>query len=133
MRSGSSGSRVRQQPGKLHGGGVGRWLALPCAIAYLSAVWLDAAGVHRVGQALPAPLRFFTQVAELFPYAAEDVIEWHVKGFGCDARRFDEVDVRSLFPIHRDDKESRFYRTMFFYFRELRVLEALDAYITGEY
>lgn len=129
----SSASRGGDHQGRRHGGGAGSWLAVAFATVYFAAVWLDAAGEHGLELALPAPLRFFVQVAELFPHAADDVIEWHVKGFHCDARQFDEIDVRSFFPIHRDDKESRFYRTMFFYFREPRVLGALDDYITREY
>ena len=37
--------------------------------------------------------------------------------------------MRPLFPIRRDDKESRFYRAMFFHYRQRRVLEALDKFI----
>ena len=107
------------------------WLVLVLAIGYLAAVWLDAAGVRKVDRALPAPVRFFTQVAELFPRAAENAIEWRVRGWRCDLRRFEEIDVRPFFPIHANDKESRFHRAMFFYYRESRVLEALDTYITA--
>ena len=133
MAGHSSAGRGGGHQGRLRAVGGGRWLALACATVYLSAVWLDAAGEHRLEHVLPAPLRFFTQVAELFPRAADDVIEWHVKGFRCDVRQFDEIDVRPFFPIHRDDKESRFYRTMFFYYRERPVLAALDDYITREH
>jgi hypothetical protein len=108
-----------------------RWLGLVLAAGYLGAVWLDAVGVRLVDRALPAPIRFFTQVAELFPRAADDVIEWRAKGWLCDRRQFDEIDVRPFFPIRANDKESRFHRAMFFYYREGRVLRALDAYITA--
>lgn len=97
--------------------------------AYLAAVWLDAAGVRVLDRALPGPVRFFTQIAELFPRAAEDVIEWRVKGWRCDQRQFVELDVRPFFPIRANDKESRFYRAMFFHSRNPRVLQALEAYI----
>ncbi len=106
-------------------------MRLALAVGYLGAVWMDAAGVRAVGRALPAPVRFFTQIAELFPRAAEDAIEWRVKGWLCDRRQFDEIDVRPFFPIRANDKENRFHRGMFFYSREARVLRELDAYIVA--
>jgi hypothetical protein len=133
MTAGASGTELRELSGRaLRGPGRAGWALGACAAIYLAAVWLDAAGVHGLGQALPAPIRFFTQVAELFPRAAEDVIEWRVKAYRCAEGRYEELDARPFFPIHRDDKESRYYRTMFFYYRERRVLDAVDAYITGE-
>jgi hypothetical protein len=101
------------------------------AAIYLASVWLGAAGSQLPGHVLPLPLRFFTQVAELFPKAAPDAIEWRVRGWRCDLERFEEVDVRPFFPIRRDDKENPFDRAMFFYHREHVVLEALDQYVTA--
>ncbi len=40
--------------------------------------------------------------------------------------------MRPFFPIQRDDKESRFYRAMFFHRRQRRVLEALDKFIVEQ-
>jgi hypothetical protein len=100
-------------------------------VVYLVAVWLDAAGMGLPDQLLPRPVRFFTQVADLFPNAARASIEWRARGWRCDSRRFEELDVRPFFPIRRDDKESRFDRAMFFYHRQRRVLEALDDYIVA--
>ena len=100
-------------------------------VSYLLAVWLGAAGTGLPDRLLPTSLRFFTQVAELFPNAAADSIEWRVRGWRCDLSRFEEVDVRPFFPIRRDDKESRFDRAMFFHHRQRVVLAALDDYITA--
>jgi hypothetical protein len=109
------------------------WLRLTCAfvgVAYILSIWLGAIGTGLPELALPRPLLFFTQVAELFPHAALDSIEWRVRGWRCDLARFDEIDVRPFFPIREDDKESRFDRAMFFHHRQRLVLEALDRYLT---
>jgi hypothetical protein len=98
---------------------------------YLLAVWLDAAGTTIPDRVLAPPLRLFVQVAELFPNASPYSIEWRARGWRCDRARYEELDVRPYFPIHRDDKESRFDRAMFFYHRDGRVLAALDAYLTS--
>src|SRR5262252_7741446 len=96
---------------------------------YLIAVWLDAAGTGIPGAVLPRPLRFFVQEAALFPHSSPYIIEWRAEGFSCDDRRFEELDVGPYFPIHRDDKESRFSRAMFFHHDQRVVLEALESYI----
>ncbi len=109
-----------------------RWLrraALVAAAAYLACIWLDAVGTGIPTAILPAPLRFFVQVAQLFPRAAVDAIEWRAKGYRCRDRRFEELDLSPYFPIHSEDKEGRFDRAMFFYFEDKRVLAALDAFI----
>jgi hypothetical protein len=95
---------------------------------YLGLVWLDSAGTS-VLALVPQPARFFCQVAQLFPRAADQIIEWHVKGFRCSTRKFEEVDIRPAFPIHTDDKENSFERAMFFYLKNHRVLHALDVYL----
>jgi hypothetical protein len=109
-----------------------RLVAAALGAIYLLAVWLDATGTGIPNAVLPLPLHFFVQEAALFPRAADDVIEWRAEGWSCDQNRFEEIDVRPYFPIRRDDKESRFYRAMFFHFRQRRVLESLDAYLTRE-
>lgn len=100
---------------------------------YALFVWLDAAGLNLPDKVLPLPVRFFLQEAALFPDAARDAIEYRAEGFRCDGERFEEIDVRPFFPIQRDDKESRFYRAMFFHRRQKRVLEALDEFIVKEH
>jgi hypothetical protein len=109
-----------------------RGVVIALAVIYLADLWLDGVGSGIPNHLLPRPLHFFTQAAQLFPRAADDIIEWRAKGWRCDARRFEELDVRPYFPIHADDKENRFGRAMFFYYRQRRVMEALDQYISAE-
>jgi hypothetical protein len=110
------------------------WLRQVAAVAggvYLLSIWLAAAGSALPEHVLPLPVRFFTQVAELFPMASPDAIEWRVRGWRCDLVRFEEIDVRPFFPIRRDDKENQFDRAMFFHHRQRTVLEALDEYLVA--
>jgi hypothetical protein len=102
------------------------------AAAYCMFVWSEGAGWKIADHLLPLPLRFFIQEAELFPHAARDVIEWRAEAWRCDLGRFEELDVRPFFAIRRDDKENRFYRAMFFHYRQRKVLEALDEYLVRE-
>ncbi len=110
-----------------------RWLrrsAVALAALFLSLVWLDAVGTG-IWTAVPGPARFFCQVAQLFPHAAEQIIEWHAEGYRCATGRFEELDVAPYFPIHAGDKESTFDRALFFYFKERKVQRALDAYLSA--
>jgi hypothetical protein len=75
-------------------------VALAAAVAYLACVWLDAVGTAAPAAVLPPPLRFLVQVAQLFPRAAVDAIEWRAKGYRCERRRFEELDLVPYFPIH---------------------------------
>jgi hypothetical protein len=102
---------------------------LAAGVVYLLAVWLDAIGTGLPNGLLPRAVRFFVQEAALFPHAATEVVEWRVEGWMCSEQRFAEIDVRPFFLIRRDDKESRFYRAMFFHHRERKVMRALDEYI----
>jgi hypothetical protein len=110
------------------------WRVLVAALAtvYLLAIALDAAGSGWPARFLPLPLRFFVQVAELFPHASRDAVEWRAEAWRCDDGTVSELDVRPFFPIRPDDKESRFYRAMFFYHRQPRVLRALEQFIIRE-
>jgi len=119
---------------RMAAGPLPAWLrraAAAAALIYLLLVWFDAVRVTQAERLLPRAARQFVQVAELFPAASPFVIDWRVRGWSCLTHQFSELDIRPLFPIRRDDKESRFTRAMFFYHRERRVLEALDAFITG--
>jgi hypothetical protein len=112
-----------------------RRIVMVLAGIYALFVWMDAADLNLHGAKLtpdailPLPVRFFLQEAALFPDAARDAIEYRAEGYRCDGGRFEEIDVRPFFPIQRDDKESRFYRAMFFHRRQKKVLEALDQFI----
>jgi hypothetical protein len=113
-----------------------RRIVMVLAGLYALFVWMDAAGIGldgvKVTDALPLPIRFFMQEAALFPDAARDAIEYRAEAWRCDVGRFEEIDVRPFFPIQRDDKESRFYRAMFFHRRQKKVLEALDEFIVKQ-
>ncbi len=103
---------------------------IAAAAIYIGSIWLDSSYGALPDHLLPRPLRYFTQVAKLFPKAADDTIEYRAEVYDCARGQFVEYDVRPLFPIHKDDDESHFHRAMFFYRHENRVLEALDEYIT---
>jgi hypothetical protein len=108
-----------------------RTLVVVAAAVYLLAIWLDAVGYTSVTAVLPGPMRFFTQVARLFPRAADMTIEWRAQGYRCATGKFEEVDLRPYFAIRAEDKENRFDRAMFFFSHEKKVLDALDAYIAA--
>jgi hypothetical protein len=110
-------------------GKVASRVFLGFASAYLACLFLDAAGTGIPARVLPRPLLFFVQAAQLFPNAAVQVIEWRAKGWRCNSSRFEELDLAPHFRIHRGDKENRFDRAMFFYFKDRRVLRALDAFL----
>jgi hypothetical protein len=113
-----------------------RWLrraGVGVAVVYLLSLWLEAAGSSWPGRILPRPLLFFTQVADLFARASVRAVDWRAEAWRCDLGRFEELDTRAFFAIHRDDKESRFHRTMFFHARQRPVMEALDSFLVAKY
>jgi len=110
--------------------------AFRSALAVLGAAYVLAVFSEGVGGSLAhlvyRPVLFFAQVAALFPHPATHVIEYRAQSYGCDAA-VSELDVRPYFPIHADDKESRFDRAMFFYRQHRPTMEALDAYLVREH
>jgi hypothetical protein len=110
-----------------------RPIGIVLGAGYLVALWLEAAGSGLPGRILPRPLHFFTQVADLFPRATTHAVQWRAEGWRCDLGRFEELDTRAFFAIHRDDKENRFHRAMFFHARQRPVLEALDEFLVAKY
>ena len=109
-----------------------RWLRLAVGFAggvYLAAIFLGSAGSSLPQKHLPRPLLFFTQVACLFPRAATYSIEYRATGFACDEQRYRELDYRKHFPIHADDKESRYHRVGHFYRKNAQVMKALEDYL----
>jgi hypothetical protein len=98
-------------------------------LLWLAGIWLDSTSGSTVFRRWPGPLRYFTQVAQLFPKAADMTIEWRAEGYRCATEKFEELDLRPHFAIHAEDKENRFDRAMYFYHTERKVLEALDDYI----
>jgi hypothetical protein len=96
---------------------------------YLAAIFLGSAGSSLPRNTLPRPLLYFTQVACLFPHAATHSIDYRAAAYSCSERRFQELDYRSYFPLHPDDKENRYQRLAHFYRNNRRAMQALDAYL----
>jgi hypothetical protein len=110
-----------------------RWLRIVLGVAgagYVASVALGGAGWAR--KELPAPVRYFTETACLFPRAGVFAIEYRAEGFECGEKKWIPVDVRPDFPIHADNKESRFHRSMYFFRRNAQVLGALDDYLVEQ-
>jgi hypothetical protein len=106
------------------------------AVVYLAALWSEAVKSGTSAKWLPAPLADFTQVATLFPGAARAVHEYRVEGYRCHEKAWAEIDVRPWFPIEADNKESRFYRALFFYgdaHPHRQTLHALDEFIVDHH
>jgi len=107
-------------------------LALTIASAlYIGAVFIEGAGGH-LDRIVPRPILFFCQIAALFPHGATHRIEYRAEGLPCRGPAV-EVDVRPFFPIHADDKESRFDRALHFYRSDRPTMEALESYVRGGY
>jgi hypothetical protein len=111
------------------------WLRLVLGIAgalYIVGVFIEGAGGGRLDRIVPRPLLFFSQIAALFPRAASYRIEYRAEGLPCHGPAF-EVDVRPYFPIHANDKESRFDRALHFYRNDRPTMEALETYVMDRY
>jgi hypothetical protein len=101
------------------------------ALAYLTAIALDSSGFQVLAKRLPAPLRFFSEVACLFPHAGQFAIEYRAEGWLCREARWTEIDTRASFLIDADNKENRFQRAMHFYHNTPRVLREIDGYLAA--
>ncbi len=111
------------------------WLRVALTIAgalYIAAVFIEGAGGGRLDRFVPRPVLFFCQIASLFPRAATHRIEYRAEGLPCRGPAF-EIDVRPFFPIHPDDKESRFDRALHFYRNDRPTMEALETYVMEGY
>jgi hypothetical protein len=100
---------------------------------YILAVFCEGSTLRdlQLNRLLYRPVLFFCQIAALFPNA--DIVdnEFRAEGFTCNGRVV-EIDVRPFFPIHAEDKESRFDRAMYFYRNDRTSLEAVEAYLIRE-
>ena len=101
------------------------------AAAYILAVFSEGVG-GSLAHLVYRPVLFFAQIAALFPHPATNVIEYRAQSYGCDGT-VSELDVRPYFPIHANDKESRFDRAMYFYRQHRPTMEALDDYLVREH
>lgn len=103
---------------------------LTCAAAlYIAAVVARNAGCSTPDSVLPKPALYLTQIACLFPHASVYSIDYRVSGYSCHEGRYRELDYRTYFPIHPDDKENRFQRVGHFYRSHPVVMKALDEYL----
>ncbi len=98
------------------------------AAFFLLSILSDDLGLRWFNR-IPHPLRYFAQVACLFPDAASAVIDYRAEGFSCGSRAFTELDVRPYFPIERDSKENRFFRALHFYRQDRQTMRALEEYL----
>jgi hypothetical protein len=98
---------------------------------YLAAVAFDGMGSSLPVKILPRAAAFFSQCSCLFPSAADTIIEYRAEGFRCDDKKWVEIDPRPFFPIDRDEKESRFQRTLHFYREDRPTMQALEAFLIG--
>lgn len=106
------------------------WALRFLAASYLLGVWLEGVGWGAPLRAiLPQWITFFTQVAALFPRAAEYSIDYRAEGYVCDTGEWQELDTRPYFPIDENDKENRFQRVMFFYRKKKAVMNAVDRFL----
>ncbi len=110
-----------------------RAIALALGVLYPATILLDEAAPRTAEALVPRPALYFAQVAALFPLASTYTIEYRAEGWSCREQRFEEIDVRPYFPIHRDDKENRFSRALYFYLRNRTVMRALDSYVTMQF
>jgi hypothetical protein len=105
-----------------------RRLLVPLSCVYLLEFALGSNGRGIVGSFLPSA-RFFMQGACLFPEAQDAAIEYRVEAWSCARDRFEELDYRPDFPMHSEDKESRFVRAANFYRQNRQVMHALEAFL----
>jgi hypothetical protein len=96
---------------------------------YLFELAFGSNGWSPVSDSTLGPMRFFSQGACLFPEAADFAIEYRVEAWSCARQRFEALDYRPDFPMHANDKESRFYRVANFYHSNRKVMHALEAYL----
>lgn len=109
-----------------------RWLKpllMGASVIYLAGLFFDGVQPKTSRALLPASVLYFVQATCLFPHAALAAIDYRLEGWDCDAQSFRELDPTPYFPIHANDKESRFYRAAHFHRRNRPVMEALERYV----
>src|SRR5262249_38595734 len=73
-----------------------------CAVLYWMGLISEASDPGRV-KLTPRPLRYFMQVASLFPKAAENITEYRAEAWYCAEHTWREIDVRPFFPLRAND------------------------------
>lgn len=66
------------------------------------------------------PPMMFINSTELFPTADRYATEFKLEGWSCTDKKWEPMDPRPYFPLHGDDKESRFQRILHFYLEDAR-------------
>lgn len=99
------------------------------AAAYVGLVWLQGTGNALPRRVLPATALYFVQIAALFTSRATVVVDYRAEAWLCEQRRWVEMDVRTYFPINRDDKENRFHRTLHFFSTHRQTLQELESFL----
>jgi hypothetical protein len=112
---------------------IARGVLALVALAYLVTLWLDGVGSNLPSKLLPRPWIYFAQVAALFPKASPVVIDYRAEGWSCEARTWNEIDVRPYFPLDRDNKENRFQRALQFYRQNRTVMQGLETFVLQRY
>lgn len=109
-----------------------RWLhaiVIGLGLVFLISVFLNSSGSSLPRQVLPRSALFFSQIACLFPKAAVFAIEYRAEAYSCSKRQFVPFDHRPYFPMHSEDKESRFHRVAHFYRRDAKVMKSLETHL----
>ena len=96
---------------------------------YFIAIFVEAVKPDSMHKLMSRPGAYFAQIAKLFAERSEMAIDYRASGFRCDTQKFEELDVRPYFPMHADDKENRFQRTMGFFLKNQKIHRALERYI----
>lgn len=105
-----------------------RFLAGAAAL-YFILILMDVVEGGFAYRYIPGPIRFFGQVAALFPSAKTYDVDYRAEGRACSDGNYREMDLAPYFPILSGNKEGRFQRAMFFYHDSHRVLGALSEFL----
>jgi hypothetical protein len=108
---------------------LGRAVWPVLAALYFVCIWIDGAGSSIPFKVLPGTVAYFVGIAGLFPRAATATTEYRVEAWVCKDKRWEELDYRVYFPLHADDKESRFHRILYFYRKDTDTMESLDDWL----
>lgn len=129
--------KKRDEPPSVARGPGPRWLRI--CLAGLAVIYYAALVHHPPESRWLRPAAFFTAATALFPQSVSSVLEFRIEAWSCHGDGdWKPIDPRPYFPIHPDDKESRFQRLGYFYFnaktespRDRDVGQVLDHYIAA--
>jgi hypothetical protein len=110
-----------------------RRLLIAAAGLFLGAMTMDRFDPILAYRLVPGPELFFAQMTGLFPNANKHIMDYRAEAWLCREQRFEEADETPFFPVLAGTKESRFHRTLYFYYNHRPTLRALDAYLTDKF